>query len=138
MAQWKKKDYTNQILRVNYWCTVYGDHIMTDIDIFDIRGQVDLMLNEGQRPATVSRKKAVLSSVFKYALSRGYIDENVVKSVVIDNDSKHRDRVLTDDERASLLKSCLSSQWDRLYLFVLSALTTGARKSELSNSQKII
>lgn len=131
LAQWKKKDYTNQVLRVNYWCTVYGDHIMTDIDIFDIRDQVDLMLNEGQRPATVNRKKAVLSSVFKYALSHGYIDENVVKSVVIDNDSKHRDRVLTDDERASLLKSCLSSQWDRLYLFVLSALTTGARKSEL-------
>ncbi len=131
LAQWKKKDYTNQLLRVNYWCAVYGDHIMTDIDIFDIRDQVDLMLNEGQRPTTINRKKAVLSSVFKYALSRGYIDENVVRNVVIDNDSKHRDRVLGNDERARLLTACQSSQWDKLYLLVLMALTTGARKSEL-------
>lgn len=130
LAQWNKKDYTNQLLRVNYWCSIFGDRVMTDIDIFDIREHIDLML-EDQRPTTVNRKKAVLSSVFKYALSRGYIDENVVRNVIVDNDSKQRDRVLTDDERASLLKACQSSQWDRLYLLVLSALTTGARKSEL-------
>ncbi|OQK17241.1 hypothetical protein AU255_04945 [Methyloprofundus sedimenti] len=131
LAQWKKKDYQNQMLRVNYWCSIFGERIITDIDIFDIRDQVDLMLNEKQRPVTINRKKAVLSSVFKYALSRGYIDENVVTSVVVDNDSKKRDRVLNKDERARLLTACQSAKWNKLHLLVLSALTTGARKSEL-------
>lgn len=131
LVQWKKKGYQNQMLRVNYWCSIIGEQIITDIDIFDIRDQVDLMLNEGQRPTTVNRKKAVLSSVFKYALSRGYIDVNVVKNVVIDNDSKQRDRVLDNDERARLLTACQSSQWNKLHLLVLCALTTGARKGEL-------
>jgi integrase len=131
LAQWNKKDFTNQMQRVNYWCRVYGDKIMTDIDIFDIREQVDAMLDEGQRPTTIKRKKTVLSSVFKYALSRGYIDENVVKNVTLEDDSKQRDRVLSDDERVRLLKACRESYWDKLYLLVLCALTTGARKSEL-------
>ncbi|MEE9339932.1 MAG: site-specific integrase [Methylococcaceae bacterium] len=131
LKQWKKKDYVNQLSRVNYWCNIFGNKIITDIDIFDIRDQVDLMLEEGQRPTTINRKKAVLSSIFKYALSRGYIDENIVRNVVVDNDSKQRDRVLSDDERVRFLKACRNSKWNKLYLLVLCALTTGARKSEL-------
>ena len=131
LDSWNKKDYSNQMLRVNYWCSIFGDMIMTDIDVFDIRDHVDAMLAEGQRPVTINRKKAVLSSVFKYAISRGYIDENVIRNVVIDNDGKRRDRVLTDDERLRLLDACKNAQWDKLYLLVLMALVTGARRGEL-------
>jgi site-specific recombinase XerD len=81
-------------LRVNYWCEVFGDRIMTDIDIFDLREHIDDLLDEGQRTATINRKKAVLSSIYQYALSRGYVDTNIVRSVVLDNDSKRRDRIL--------------------------------------------
>ena len=37
---------------------------MTDIDIFDLREQVDAMVDDGQRATTINRKKAVLSSVY--------------------------------------------------------------------------
>jgi len=131
LEQWKGKDYSNQLSRVNYWCSIFGDRIITDIDIIDIREHVDSMLADGQRATTINRKKAVLSSIFKYALSQGHIDENVITNVVIDNDSEPRDRVLTNNERGALLEACKQSQWDRLYLLVLMALTTGARKGEL-------
>lgn len=133
LARWNKKDYANQLLRVNYWCEVFGDRIMTDIDIFDLREHIDELLDEGQRTATINRKKAVLSSIYQYALSRGYVDANIVRSVVLDNDSKRRDRVLTDEERKRLLKACRESHWDKLYLLVLMAMVTGARKGELLN-----
>jgi integrase len=133
LARWNKKDYANQLLRVNYWCEVFGDRIMTDIDIFDLREHIDDLLDEGQRTATINRKKAVLSSIYQYALSRGYVDANIVRSVVLDNDSKRRDRVLTDEERKRLLKACRESHWDKLYLLVLMAMVTGARKGELLN-----
>jgi integrase len=133
LQRWNKKDYANQLLRVNYWCDVFGDRIMTDLDIFDLREHIDDLLDEGQRTATINRKKAVLSSIYQYALSRGYVDANIVRSVVLDNDSKRRDRVLNDEERKRLLKACRESHWDKLYLLVLMAMVTGARKGELLN-----
>ena len=131
LSRWNKKDYQGQMQRVNYWCEVFGDRIMTDIDIFDLREHIDCMIDEGQRATTINRKKAVLSSVFKFALSRGYVDSNIVRNVVVDDDTKRRDRVLSDDERKRLLKACQESHWDKLYLLVLMAMTTGARKGEL-------
>jgi integrase len=133
LSRWNKKDYQGQMQRINYWCQVFGDRIMTDIDIFDIREHIDSMTDEGQRATTINRKKAVLSSVYKFALSRGYIDDNIVRNVLIDDDTKRRDRVLSDDERKRLIKACQESHWDKLYLIVLMAMTTGARKGELRN-----
>ncbi len=130
LGKWNRKDYTGQMQRVDYWCKVFGDRIMTDIDIFDLREQIDCMVDEGQR-ATINRKKAVLSSVYKFALSRGYVDSNIVRNVVIDDDTKRRNRVLSDAERPRLLKACQESHWDKLYLLVLMAMTTGARRGEL-------
>ena len=131
LLRWNKKDYQGQMQRIDYWCKVFGDRIMTDIDIFDLREHIDAMVDEGQRATTINRKKAVLSSVYKFALSRGYVDANIVRNVVIDDDSKCRDRVLSDDERQRLIKACQESHWEKLYLIVLMAMTTGARKGEL-------
>ncbi|ASF45234.1 tyrosine-type recombinase/integrase [Methylovulum psychrotolerans] len=131
LSRWNKKDYQGQMQRVDYWCKTFGDRIMTDIDIFDLREHIDNMIDDGQRASTINRKKAVLSSVFKFALSRGYVDSNIVRSVVVDDDTKRRDRVLGDDERQRLLKACKESHWNKLYLLVLMAMTTGARKGEL-------
>jgi site-specific recombinase XerD len=131
LSRWNKKDYQGQMQRIDYWCKVFGDRIMTDIDIFDLREHIDGMIDEGQRASTINRKKAVLSSVFKFALSRGYVDANIVRNVVIDDDTKRRNRVLSDAERQRLIKACQASHWDKLYLLVLMAMTTGARKGEL-------
>jgi integrase len=131
LLRWNKKDYSGQMERINYWCQVFEDRMMTDIDIFDLREHIDSMVDEGQRATTINRKKAVLSSVYKFALSRGYVDANIVRDVIIDDDTKRRDRVLSDDERQRLIKACQKSHWDKLYLIVLMAMTTGARKGEL-------
>lgn len=133
LSRWNKKNYQGQMQRVNYWCNAFGDRIMTDIDIFDLREHVDGMIDDGQRATTINRNKAVLSSVYKFALSRGYVDVNIVRNVIIDDDTKRRDRVLSDGERQRLLKACKESHWTKLYLLVLMAMTTGARKGELMN-----
>jgi integrase len=131
LIKWNKKDYQGQLQRVNYWCAIFGDRIMTDIDIFDMREHIDSMIDAGERASTINRKKAVLSSVYKFALSRGYVDANIVRSVVVDDDTKRRDRVLNDEERQRLIKACQESHWNKLYLLVLMAMTTGARRGEL-------
>jgi integrase len=40
---------------------------------------------------------------------------------------------LSDSERSRLFKAVRQSSWDKLYLLVLLAITTGARKGELVN-----
>lgn len=40
---------------------------------------------------------------------------------------------MSEEERVSLLDTCRESSWDRMYLLVLLAITTGMRKSELIN-----
>ena len=131
LSRWNKKDYQGQMQRIDYWCAIFGERIMTDIDIFDIREHVDAMIDNDERASTINRKKAVLSSVFKFALSRGYVDTNIVRNVVVDDDTRRRDRVLSDAERQRLLKACQDSHWNKLHLLVLMAMTTGARKGEL-------
>jgi hypothetical protein len=42
-----------------------------------------------------------------------------------------RARFLTPEERERLLEACRASAWRRLYLLVLMAITTGARRGEL-------
>jgi site-specific recombinase XerD len=111
LGKWSKKGYTGQMQRVDYWCKVFGDRIMSDIDIFDLCEHIDCMVDEGQRPTTINRKKAVLSSAYEFALSRGYVDTNIVRNVVIDDDTKRRNRVLSDAERPLLLKACQESHW---------------------------
>jgi site-specific recombinase XerD len=122
LSRWNKKDYQGQMQRVDYWCRLFGERIITDIDIFDLREHVDDMIDAGERASTINRKKAVLSSVYKFALSRGYVDENIVRNVVVDDDTKRRDRVLSDAERQQLIKACKESHWDKLYLLVLMAM----------------
>jgi hypothetical protein len=124
LSRWNKKDYQGQMQRVDYWCRLFGERIITDIDIFDLREHVDDMIDAGERASTINRKKAVLSSVYKFALSRGYVDENIVRNVVVDDDTKRRDRVLSDAERQQLIKACKESHWDKLYLLVLMAMVT--------------
>jgi integrase len=133
IGRWNKKDIEGQMQRVNYWCQIFGDSIMTDIDIFDLREHIDGMVDDNQRTSTINRKKAVLSGIFNFALSRGYIDANIVRNVPVDDDTKCRDRVLTEKERQDLISACKESRWDKLYLLLLMAMTTGARKGELMN-----
>lgn len=131
LSKWNKKDFSGQMQRVNYWCGIFGERIITDIDIFDLREHIDRMIDEGQRGTTINRKKAVLSSIFKFALSRGDVDENIVRNIVVDDDTKQRDRVLNESERNRLIEACKKSHWNKLYLLVLMAMISGARKGEL-------
>lgn len=133
LGDWPGKDYHNQMLRTHNWCEVFGSRIISDIDDFDVQEIVDGMLKD-QRPTTVRRKVAVLSSIFKYAKARKHIRINPMNDIYCGvNDSKQRDRILSVEERAALLAACKESPWDKLHLLVLMATLTGARRSELLN-----
>jgi integrase len=83
--------------------------------------------------ATVNRYKAAISVVFSYACREYGLSSNPVKNILSKPENNERIRFLSDEERARLFKACRTSQWSKMYLLVLMAITTGARKSELLN-----
>jgi hypothetical protein len=34
LLRWNKKDYSGQMERINYWCQVFEDRMMTDIRVY--------------------------------------------------------------------------------------------------------
>ncbi|MBS0448587.1 MAG: site-specific integrase [Proteobacteria bacterium] len=85
-------------------------------------------------PATVNRYGASLAAVVTWAIKRRVAPKGFIhpcRSVERRVERNERTRYLSDDERYRLLDACRQSTWPRLYVLVLMALTTGARKSEL-------
>lgn len=97
--------------------------------------------DNGQRSGgTLNRYLQALAALFSWA--RRYVKadgtryvprthESPTRTVEKHKESKGRVRFLSDGERARLLAACQESAWPRLYLLVLMALTTGARRGEL-------
>lgn len=85
-------------------------------------------------PSTVNRYLASLSALFNFALDAGLIDHHPMKGGQVRklSESTGRRRILTIDEEDRLIAEAERSSWPPMALFLRLALTTGARKSELS------
>lgn len=91
-----------------------------------------------RKPATVNRMRSVVSALLSYAQKkrlapRGW--SNPCREIPAEPMNNARTRFLTSDERDRLLAACRVSTWPRLYLLVLTAITTGARRGELLGLQ---
>lgn len=141
--------------RLNTWKRLLGDKVLHEITPDDIDAAMRTLATEparvyngrdadgnpifkkksGQRSgATLNRYQVALAALFTWAkrqrlVPRGF--DSPTRHVEKRQETRGRVRYLTDDERDRLLAACVASPWPRLYVFVLMALTTGARRGEL-------
>jgi len=85
-------------------------------------------------PATINRYAAALGAVLTFGIKkrlapRGW--DNPLRRIERRVEDNEVVRYLSDAERTALMTSCRASKWPKLYLLVLLALTTGARRGEL-------
>ena len=118
-------------LKLKYWITSIGSKQVRDITKNDIC-QALSKLNTTHSNATINRYKAAVSVVFTYASRQYGLHTNPVRNIPSLPENNERIRFLSEAERTRLFSSCRASQWDKLYLLVLLAITTGARKGELT------
>lgn len=146
----------SRVLHLHRWVQLYGDRPfleLTDDDVFhglaaiaaesarvyhgrDDNGQRIFKAKPGQRSqSTVNRYHAALSALFTWAKKRRLAPrtwENPARAVERAPEDNGVLRFLSPDERSRLLEACRGSRWNRLYALALMALTTGARKGELT------
>jgi len=153
LEQWDGRAHS-RIYQVKWWVKKLGDVYVNDLSPDQVRAKLNQykegnslqrigsdvagrsVLRESSKqraPATVNRMKAALSAVYRYAAKQGYTSKNPARKIAVETENNRRVRYLSETERKSLLLACRDSSWDRLYLLVLMALMTGARKGELKN-----
>jgi len=136
MFQYEKKDQ-NIINRLKWWADNYGHLNVDDVSEDHIRHGLNLLLikgttgKRGVSPQTTNRFKANLSSVFEFGKSQYHLKTNPCRYIKSKPEGKGRKRYLSSQEQQQLLKAARNSKWDKFYLLVLMAITTGARRGEL-------
>jgi integrase len=118
--------------KLDFWTKHLGSKQVRDIVKSDISTTLS-HLPKQLTNATINRYKAAISVVFSYACREYDLPDNPVRHIRSLPENNARIRFLSDDERSRLFKAVRQSSWDKLYLLVLLAITTGARKGELVN-----
>ncbi len=130
------KQYTGKcpstVQRVNWWANEYQTLKLNAISKQCVRSSLKNLAND-KSAATVNRYKAALSAVFTYLQDEYDVSTNPAREVKQLPENNERIRFLTDNERHSLLQAVKKSTWNKLYLLVILALTTGARRGDLLN-----
>jgi len=126
------KYLNKQKSKLNYWLSFIGDKLITEVTSVEIKGALD-NLSSYLSNATVNRYKAAISVVFSYACREFELPDNPVRHIRSKPENNERIRFLSDNERERLFEACKASHWSKMYLLVLMAITTGARKGELLN-----
>jgi integrase len=129
-----------QVGQLVWWKDNIGDYSLADTSPALIAQYRDKLadgdiINEKRVPrsaATVNRYLAILSHIFTIAVKEwGWVEENPLRKVTKMKEPRGRVRFLSDDERKNLLAACKKSDSPCLYIVVVLALSTGARRMEL-------
>ncbi len=138
IPQYSGKD-PSTVGRLKFWCDEFDDLPVTKIDEFMVDDGLIKLSNKGLTGSTINRYKSTLSAVFIYFIKHpnfkraGFTNPVRKESVSTFKENPPKDRFLSSVEQHELLKACSVVEWNKFYLLVLLALTTGARKGELLN-----
>lgn len=154
MAEYAGRDST-RVQRLAWWAGKVGDVMLQDLTDDHVHAALQALASQPSRyfvgkdadgkgiykakrkplaPATLNRYAAALGAVITWAIKRRIAPKGYVhpcRTIERQTENNEKIRFLSDDERGRLLEACRKSKWPRLYLLVMMALTTGARKGEL-------
>lgn len=77
---------------------------------------------------TAARARTALSTFFTWSMQMGYIEANPIIGCVEPEDSKGRERVLSDDELAAVWRGSSDGEYGRIIRLLI---LTGARRAEI-------
>ena len=126
----KIKSQTTQKPQLDWWNKQIGQYDLADITPSLLTETKNKLSRK--KAATINSYCRILSHTFTIAVKEwGWMQENQMLKISKLKEPRGRTRFLSDKERKDLLKACQTSSCDVLYLLVILALSTGARKMEI-------
>lgn len=142
---------------LDLWCEQLGDRLAVELDVDQVAdallhfaqtparrflgrskatGEIRWKVLGPRAPATLNRLKSALSALFTWAKDRRRrllpaTWPNPCRDIPRERENNARVRFLSAEERDRLFKVARVSSWPKLYLMILLAITTGARRGEL-------
>jgi integrase len=137
----KPRSIASQTTQLTWWKNSLSSFLLSDITpalITEHRSKLALDKNDHKKVkksnATINRYCAALSHCFTIAVKEwGLLETNPMLKISKLKEARGRTRFLDDKERKRLLKICEESQSPFLYVLVVLALSTGARKMEIAS-----
>lgn len=136
----KPKSFNAQSSQLNWFKNEIGSYLLADVTpslLIECRKKLIERPNQkglSRTPATINRYYAALSHAFTVAVKEWeWMQENPLLKITKLKEPKGRTRYLSDNERTALLQACKESQSPFLYILVVLAISTGARKMEICN-----
>lgn len=133
-----RKNPVNQTTYLKWWKKQIGEYSMADVSaalIVEARNQLVGAENRFGRKVgttTANRYLQALGHVLNVSMKQWeWINENPVNRIEKFKEPRGRDRFLSDVERQAVLEACQESENPYLYLIVILAISTGARKMEI-------
>jgi len=118
----------------NHIAERFSEKRMNEVSTFDLERMKSELLKEGLAPATVKHCLVIIRQVYNKAMTWGlYKGGNPVKGVKMPVVQNQRQRFLSHEEAATLLKSLSAMQTPALHDMALLSLHTGLRAGEIFN-----
>ena len=130
LSKYTKKDQSI-ISRLNFWSESIGELTLNKVTRKQVKNQLNQLEKDGKAPATINRFKSNLSSLFSYINDEYDLKHNPCTEIKQKTENNESIRFLSEDELARLLVAAKNSSWRKMYLLILMAVTTGARRGEL-------
>jgi integrase len=132
----KRPGNTDAVLRVHL-LPKWGSKRLDEITTPDVAKWLADLRNGGLAPATVEKIRITFNRSFELAIKwqTPGVKQNPVHGIPRPKYNNARDRFLTSDEAAALLKACAASVNSQLKHIVGLLLLTGARKRELLDAR---
>jgi integrase len=108
----------------------FGNMPLSKINAFEIEKYKKQRKDKGAKPGTINRELAVVSHMLSKAEEWGWLDKKPCKVKFLKEDNT-RLVYLSEAQSARLLEAAKEDENPQIYLFVLIALFTGMRRSEI-------
>lgn len=132
MKSEKKRFLEQQKKQLLWWRARVGEYTLANCTAYVLAEGRDELVKSGKKPGTVNRYLAALSHPFTVCRKEwGWIGANPMTNVNRLKEPRERVRFLSAIERGALKESCRKVEKKPLYLIMMLALYTGARKKEI-------
>ena len=131
VPQKAKTSQRAHVIHLTRWKERIGHKRLSEVPAAFFYEWRDTLIAQGLQNTTINRYTAIMRHLFSVCVEWEWLDVSPLRRIKDLKEHDGRTRYLTQEECARLLAACQISQNARLYMLVVLALATGARKSEL-------